>query len=379
MGMGARIAGAVVAFWLSSCGGDKVFACSDDSSCPDGQCELNGYCSFPAEDCPSGRRYGQFSGPFSGQCVAPEDAATSGPATNGDGSGSTSGSTSASTTGPTSASTSGPGDSTTDDTADTGPSPACVAGLSCFEIPDEWLGPVNLFTTEQSCNNVVAQGAQSYAGDWSCACSCEADGLDSCDGVPVQLQLFEQNNCQGTASLTIELTESCQEFGDGELFSVLTTAQGVTACDSDATLDADAVVPSGSRVLCDAFEGTMCTGGVCTSQEAGLCIHAEGERECPDGFERTLLYDGFDDGRGCAACDCEAEYECGGTLTLANNGCGNAGSLTLPLGCTNFLTSVLGGEVGSYTEPPIVDCSSSGGAPTGEIQPSQPRTVCCSP
>lgn len=55
-----------------SCGNTGTFQCLDDASCPSGRCEQTGRCSFPSEDCPSGRRYGEHSGSFSGQCVVDE-------------------------------------------------------------------------------------------------------------------------------------------------------------------------------------------------------------------------------------------------------------------------------------------------------------------
>ena len=60
---------------LASCQ-TEVFACGDDKECTGadgGRCEANGYCSFPDAACPSGRRYGDLSGPFSGKCVVDED------------------------------------------------------------------------------------------------------------------------------------------------------------------------------------------------------------------------------------------------------------------------------------------------------------------
>lgn len=54
-----------------------VFQCSDTEDCagrPGGVCESTGYCSFPDDECPSGRRYGEFSqGSLSGACVTPDD------------------------------------------------------------------------------------------------------------------------------------------------------------------------------------------------------------------------------------------------------------------------------------------------------------------
>ena len=50
-----------------------TFACSDDTNCSGGRCESNGYCSFPTDACPSGQRFSEHSGPFSGECVPTED------------------------------------------------------------------------------------------------------------------------------------------------------------------------------------------------------------------------------------------------------------------------------------------------------------------
>lgn len=66
----------------------SIFGCEDDTGCAGsqvgGSCEPSGFCSFPDEGCPSGRRYGEFAGQMlGGACVDNPDAATSqaGPAT----------------------------------------------------------------------------------------------------------------------------------------------------------------------------------------------------------------------------------------------------------------------------------------------------------
>jgi hypothetical protein len=57
--------------WICGCW-TNAFLCSDDSSCDgaEGRCEATGYCSFPDPSCESGRVYGEFSGPYAGQCVS---------------------------------------------------------------------------------------------------------------------------------------------------------------------------------------------------------------------------------------------------------------------------------------------------------------------
>ncbi len=54
----------------------SAFACSTDAQCdgPGAACEPEGWCSFPADDCPSGRRYGKHSGDgLGGVCVPGEE------------------------------------------------------------------------------------------------------------------------------------------------------------------------------------------------------------------------------------------------------------------------------------------------------------------
>jgi hypothetical protein len=95
---------------------DAVFACDGDSDCESGelgQCEANGFCSFPDVDCPSGRRYGEFAGDdLANECVSENEAGSTGTADDGDDSGvSLDGEASSVTMPPTS---SGADDSTTD-------------------------------------------------------------------------------------------------------------------------------------------------------------------------------------------------------------------------------------------------------------------------
>lgn len=98
--MRGRVLGTIAAGLLGllplGCGGD-VFTCHSDAQCVGegmGLCQPDGYCSFPAADCPSGQRYGEHSGPRAGQCVA-----------EGGDAGSTGEPTTTTTTGPASADT----------------------------------------------------------------------------------------------------------------------------------------------------------------------------------------------------------------------------------------------------------------------------------
>ncbi len=57
----------------AACGPPSDFLCQTDGQCAGGgaagTCLADGFCGFEAEDCDSGLRYGEQSGPRSGQCV----------------------------------------------------------------------------------------------------------------------------------------------------------------------------------------------------------------------------------------------------------------------------------------------------------------------
>lgn len=56
----------------------SAFQCTMDSQCgSDGVCEAVGYCSVPDANCVQGRRYSEYSGSDTGQCVVRADAGVS--------------------------------------------------------------------------------------------------------------------------------------------------------------------------------------------------------------------------------------------------------------------------------------------------------------
>jgi hypothetical protein len=74
---------ALFAFALAGCLRTTTFQCETSAQCgADGLCEADNFCSFPSTSCPSGRVYGDNSGPHSNQCVgaATDDAAMPGDA-----------------------------------------------------------------------------------------------------------------------------------------------------------------------------------------------------------------------------------------------------------------------------------------------------------
>lgn len=72
---------AAVSATLALACGDGAFGCQESTQCGDGGvCEAVGYCSFPDDDCASGRRFGELAGDFAGMCVLPDDGTDTEPA-----------------------------------------------------------------------------------------------------------------------------------------------------------------------------------------------------------------------------------------------------------------------------------------------------------
>ena len=79
--MGVSVRGSILAVGVLlgvGCSNSETFNCQDDAGCgTNGQCEANGFCSFPDAECESGRRYGDLAGAgLQGQCVAENESST---------------------------------------------------------------------------------------------------------------------------------------------------------------------------------------------------------------------------------------------------------------------------------------------------------------
>lgn len=105
-----------------------MFECQSDAQCEGGHCERDGWCSFPDDACPSGRRYGGLAGDgLAGTCVPVDPTATGGTEDASGGPSSTS-VTTASTSDPTSAPTSDPTTDPTTGSSDDDRPPSCGDG-----------------------------------------------------------------------------------------------------------------------------------------------------------------------------------------------------------------------------------------------------------
>lgn len=196
----------VVCTLLLGCPSES-FQCVDAEQCGDeGACEDNGYCSFPADDCASGRRFGQSAATgIAGQCVPlPEGTTTfessststststssSMPTTHATGTGPAStSSTDETTTGVIDPTTTGAASSTstsTGDASETTSSPvdcaelsqqenSCLVCFQCTEMPMQGCA-----ASAAECDGIA--GCREIEG---CLSACEAKGIcfdDCCEG-----------------------------------------------------------------------------------------------------------------------------------------------------------------------------------------------------
>ncbi len=371
LGLGA------LALLAAGCGSENTFACTEDSSCSNGWCEPNGYCSFPDDDCGTGRRYGDFSGPFSGQCVSSEGDTEAGSSTS-------SGTGSGGSTEPMLST--GPEPTITDDESGTSSNtgdPVCGRSEFCAAVPsDPWMGPVRLGRAEDGCEGTpVFEGFEDYDGEWSCSCSCDVDAPPSCGGSGVDLELFDNESCDGDPIATEDVSSRCSSLDFLGEYHVRPTTEQPAACEANPSLIASAVTPQGGRVACEVDVGSVCDGGSCYDAEQTLCVFAEGETACPEGDfrQRSVVYRDYVDDRGCGGCGCEGSYSCGGAVRVhtSDSSC-NGPSVSVSMGaCSGAPLTVSAAEIVVLDISSTTACEVSGGEEIGEVTPTIPVTVCC--
>jgi len=387
------LCGLLAAATGAGCSSSQTFACTEDSSCPEGWCEPSGFCSFPNAECESGRRFGEFSGPLSSQCVPVEGSTSGAEGTAGSGPTTSLGTQGSGETGDsggtdTQQDTTGGPETSGDTTTGTD---GCAGASSCYDAaPAGWSGPGLMLAGDgAACAPLdgfleAFSGAESYGGNWGCACTCSAE-LEACPNTAT-MSMFVGGDCNGDAMWTETAGPSCQGLGYVDAYSVIADVDLPLSCETETVPNLDAVVPDGQQVVCESEAAPACAAGTCLpgGPEATACIWSGEETECPEGSysERRVLYRGYDDGRECSECSCSAEGECEGSLYVATGveGCNSSTVQEVSLGeCSEDAFVVRGAYVDVDSEAEVDSCDTQGGAPTGGLTPLEPVTVCCLP
>jgi hypothetical protein len=139
-----------------------------------------------------------------------------------------------------------------------------------------------------------------------------------------------------------------------------------------------------------AVTGSGCAAGVCVPKGPvgygpTACVFSAGDVACPGApyVNKTVVYGGIDDQRGCSACACGAPAgaTCKTGIQVYLGGVpGCMGfSQTFPAdGSCNTVSGQFAGFTGVQEGAPMGGaCAPSGGQPSGQATGAQPTTVCC--
>jgi hypothetical protein len=116
-----------------------------------------------------------------------------------------------------------------------------------------------------------------------------------------------------------------------------------------------------------------------------LCVHAEGDLDCPSAYPvKQLVHGDAVDDRGCSACTCGTPQNvtCSAKVRWWASSCGGFpdGEAMAPTACVPTGPATPDYEYAFEIETPTAlggSCAPSGGLSIGGVQPMKPRTVCC--
>lgn len=287
----------------------------------------------------------------------------------------------------------------------------CSAGFRCVpQAPVGWQGPVAIYvgaaaTPAPSCGSSwgterVLNGGAVTAPDATCnSCTCGAPTGGSC-GLPTISIYDGAMTCSGLlTTLSPAAAGTCYTFGlmgggsDTAMSSAVPVANDGSCPPSGggvATLPAPswelaAVVCSDSPASAGGCGATTrCAPSPAAPFTIAFCISQDGDVACPAEFpDRTLVYAGVMDGRGCSACGCGSPNNrtCSGTVSLwPSSSCTGIETQVPANGSTCVPFTSLAGT-NSYqvatSGPSGGSCNDNGGNANGNVTPDQPVTVCC--
>lgn len=271
---------------------------------------------------------------------------------------------------------------------------SCLKGI-CVVVPDGWLGPLQLETDEfdPTCgedypitNLVGFVGEILEAEEAECTCSCGEAAGATCEG-DLTLTGHDAAACGGDACVGEETLEAgaCVPVSQGACAlskDIVAPAPDLAAasCAPEATTVVAPAKWTERARICGIDPPAKCGDGVCVADDT-VCVAQEGDVECPEGFEeKTLVYGGADDTRGCSECTCGAVTgtTCEGTMTSHGSSACNTALATADVpGCVSWLPTAGTTHVQFELEAAGGSCEAAGGEPTGTAVPSGVRTVCC--
>ncbi|MBW2458042.1 MAG: hypothetical protein JRI68_26290 [Deltaproteobacteria bacterium] len=287
----------------------------------------------------------------------------------------------------------------------------CQPDFECVpEAPSNWIGYAYAATLTAPAPAAVpcpdnAQPAIHFttpSGPAQCdACTCGAVQGTSC-GYPEMQCYYQSNSCGGGVDGTFTDTDgACHNFGGSWVNNnndscIMSQPAQVTSSGSCTAAGGTATVPApwGAEVRSCVMGGTFgagCNSGEVCVPSAGtdyprICVTRAGDYTCPNGWSGETAYGGANDTRDCSACSCGSAsgVSCSaGWLTVWDaNGCqwGGWNWVDVSQTCVN-VSDYTDNSSGSYEiwsgTATGGSCAPGGGQPTGDINASDPFTVCC--
>lgn len=322
----------------------------------------------------------------------------------------------------------GPGtgaDGSTDDGSDdqpaedTGPvTPTCADedGICTLDFPDEWEGPVAMITWADGEETPECAGGYDIpvalslsnalsAPDAACTCECGDASGGSCEG---ELSIFRTALVQGgcfplgaveVTGIEANSAETISETGPIGLAlddNIPPTYSGgsCNASDSEsvppATFASHVALCAATPLEGECDEDTLCMPTAAPPQSEAVCIWQAGDAACPSGWgydDRTVVYQGIDDDRGCSDCSCGSPSGACTDGSVQFFGTSTNPSIPFPPqiasapdGCAPILASIWTAVNAVWTgvlPTDEVGCNPIGGTPVGDAIGTDPITVCC--
>ncbi|HEX4352816.1 MAG TPA: hypothetical protein VHZ95_07885 [Polyangiales bacterium] len=276
------------------------------------------------------------------------------------------------------------------------PDVACVT-----KAPDGWRGPIALATGDDvpsDCSGAFGDkafeaGTEPSADATSCsACTCSGD--NACAAF-VDFGTGSDAACGG-ATCTTSVNQSCAEIMPPCLNAVASAYLQTKLPASSGACTPSTETPNlpethwKSRAIgcaLSAADGGGCDKDVCAPKSAGdrfqtnFCIWQEGDVACPSKTytDKQLLYRDLSDTRSCSACVCSgpncsydwkvfADSDTTCTMPLLSLSSPDQCVQVNPVGNMLRVGAAISGDG---------KCTPTGGQPQGQLQPTNPITVCC--
>jgi hypothetical protein len=265
--------------------------------------------------------------------------------------------------------------------------------------PVGWSGPFALATGTSEdpppdCPIGWAAEASGHAGlvapDPVCGCECTPQ-LGSC---VVSVDYFVESGCV-TLLLSEEVMGSCTPMTTPASHSALraTAVARDVGCTPNPTESVPPLAWAQELSVCaPTMVGPACgDGGTCAPPPpAGFaprwCVAADGDIDCPPGYDSTrhVMHRDVDDTRACTTCTCEIQGTpiCpGGLMEYAEGFCViDLGSVPVDGSCqASANASDESWGVAYDGAPPTLVCGTTASGPTGAAMPTDPLTICCEP